>query len=86
MELLAVSHDDAAVVFRVLQIVLGQDRISGRLGIARKRDVLLRDVCRSAPDLHVRAVRLEAARQRILVAFAMIVPATSAAVLLSLPH
>jgi hypothetical protein len=54
--LLAVRHDDAIVVLSVLQIVLSQYRITRRLGIARKRQVLLGDVRRRATNLNVWSV------------------------------
>jgi hypothetical protein len=88
IELVAIGHDDTAVVLGVLQVVLRQHRISRGLGIAREGDVLLGDMRRRTADLHVRAVRLEAARQRVVVvtALTIVVAATSAAILLSLPH
>jgi hypothetical protein len=88
IELVAVGHDDAVVMLGVLQIVLSQHRVSRRLGIARQRQVFLRNVSGGTADPLGRAVRLEAARQRIVVALPaiIVVAATSAAVLLSLPH
>src|SRR6185295_1174048 len=90
IELLAVGHDDAAVVLGVLEIVLRQHRVAARLCLARQREVLLRNVSGSAADPLRRPVRFEAARQRIavvpLAVVVVVVAATSAAVLLSLPH
>jgi hypothetical protein len=88
IELVAVGHDDTVVMLGVLQIVLCQHRIARRLGVARQRQVFLRNVSGSAADPLGRAIRLEAARQRIVVALPaiVVVAATPAAVLLSLPH
>jgi hypothetical protein len=90
--LLAERHDDAVIVFCVLQIILSQHGITGRLRIARQRHIFLGDVRGGAPYLHVGTVGLKAARQGIVVGLA---PAAAAAitiatatppVLLSLPH
>ena len=67
LELLAVGHDDAVVVLRVLEIVLRQHGVAGRLGVTCERHVLFRDVGGCAAHFHVRPVRLEAARERVLV-------------------
>jgi hypothetical protein len=83
LHLITVRHDDAAVVLGVLEIVLRQNRITRRLGVAREREILLGDMRRGSSHLHVWTVGFEAARQRIL-AFA--IAAAAAAILLSLPH
>ena len=57
--------DDAVVVLGVLQIVLGHDAVAGTHRIARQRRVFLGDLLRRAADLHVRAVALIVAGQRI---------------------
>jgi hypothetical protein len=85
LQLLAVGHDDAAVVLGVLQIVLREHRVAGGLRVASERQVFLGDMRRGAADLHVRAVGFETARKRIL-ALPIPVVAASAAILLSLPH
>ena len=66
LQLLAIGHDDAGVVLGVLQIVLCQHRVAGRLRVARERQIFLGDMCRRAPDFHIRAIGFEAARQRIV--------------------
>jgi hypothetical protein len=84
LQLLAIGHDDAAVVLGMLQIILRQHRVAGGLRIASERQIFLGDVRRGAADLHVRAVGFETARKRIL---ALPIPvAATAAILLSLPH
>jgi len=84
LQLLAIGHDDAAVVLGVLQIILRQHRIAGGLRIASERQIFLGDVRRGTPDLHIRAVGFETARKWIL---ALPIPvAATAAILLSLPH
>ena len=84
-QLLAIRHDDARVMFGVLQIVLCKHRVAGRLRIPGERKILLRDMRRRAPDLHIRSVGFEAARQRIVV-FPIVITTATAAILLSLPH
>jgi len=89
--LLAIGQDDPIVVLGMLEIILRQHRISGRLSVACQLDVLLSHVGRGATHLYVGTVRLEAARQRILMLTVValvivVVPAATAAVLLSLPH
>jgi hypothetical protein len=61
IELLAIGHDDPAVVFGMLEVILCQHRVAGRLSIPRQGEILLGDVSRRAPDFHIRAVRLKAA-------------------------
>ena len=66
LQLLAIGHDDADVVLGVLQIVLGEHRVAGRLRIASERQIFLGDMRRRAPDFHIRAIGFETARKRIL--------------------
>src|SRR5262245_5989378 len=85
--LVAIGTDDEAIMHCMLQIVLGQHRVAARLRLARQREVLLGNVGGGAADPLCRAIRFEAARQRIAVMpLAVVVAATSAPVLLSLPH
>jgi hypothetical protein len=84
-QLLPIRHDDAHVMFGVLQIVLCKHRVAGSLRIPGERKILLRDMRRRAPDLHIRSVGFEAARQRIVV-FPIVITTATAAILLSLPH
>jgi predicted Kef-type K+ transport protein len=62
LQLIAIGHDDAGVVLGMLQIILGQHRVAGRLRIARESEILLRDMCRRASDFYIRPVGFEAAR------------------------
>src|SRR5262249_34183428 len=62
LQLVAIGHDDAAVVLGVLQIVLRQHRIAGGLGVARQRKIFLGNMRRRAADLHIRTIGFEAAR------------------------
>jgi hypothetical protein len=64
--LLTVGENDPVVVLCMLQIVLGQHRVAGKLRIPRQRHVLLGDVSGRAAHFHLRPVRLEAARERVL--------------------
>jgi hypothetical protein len=91
--LFAERHDDAVIVLGVLEIVLGQHRVTRRLCVARESDVLFRNMGGRAPQLDVRARAFEAPRQRVLtlpilivVIIIAVVAAASSAVLLSLPH
>jgi hypothetical protein len=84
-QLLAIRHDDARIMLGVLQVVLCKHRVAGRLRIPGERKILLRDMRRRAPDLHIRSVGFEAARQRIVV-FPIVITTATAAILLSLPH
>jgi hypothetical protein len=86
LHLLPVGHDDAHVMLGMLQIIFCQHRIARRLSIARKRQILLGNVRRRAPDFHIRPVRLEAAAKRVVVFPVVVVPAAPTAILLSLPH
>ncbi len=89
--LFTVGHDDAVIVLGVLEIILRQNRIAGRLGVPRQRHVFLGDVGGRAAQFHIGTVAFETPRQRVL-AFALliivlvIVAAAASAVLLSLPH
>ena len=67
----------------VLVVVFGADGVTRGLRVTRQLEVFLGDVVGGAADLHVRSVGLEAAGKRIL---ALAIPATSAPILLSLPH
>lgn len=83
MHLLAIRHDNPAVMLRMLQIVFRKHWIAGGLRVARQRKVFFGDVRRCAPDFNVRAIRLKATRERVLT---LAVTAATAAILLSLPH
>jgi hypothetical protein len=84
-QLLAIRHDDARIMLGVLQIVLCKHRVAGRLRISGERKILLRNMRRRAPNLHIRSIGFEAARQRIVV-FPIVITTATAAILLSLPH
>jgi hypothetical protein len=92
--LLAEGHDDAVVMLGVLQVVLSQNRVTGRLRVACERDVLLSDMSRRAAQFDVRPRTFEATRQRVLtfavlviiVVVIIVAAAAASAVLLSLPH
>jgi hypothetical protein len=77
------SHDDAVVVFCVLQVIFRQHLIAGCDGIPCQGHVLFGDMRRCSTDLYVRPIRLEIARQRIL-PFA--IASATTPVLLTLPH
>ena len=80
-------HDDAVVMFCVLEIVFPEHQITRPDRIASQRHVFFGDVLGGAADFHIRSARLKAARQWALTLAA---PATTAAavllLLLSLPH
>jgi hypothetical protein len=79
LELLAIGHDDAIVVFSVLEIVLCQNPVAGRLGVAGKLQIFFSDVGRGAAHLHVGSVRFKAARQRVLALADLVVAPVAAA-------
>jgi hypothetical protein len=62
VHLLPIRHDDSAIMLRVLEVVLGQHRIAGGLGVTREGNVFLGDMRGRTANLHVRPVRLKAAR------------------------
>ena len=95
--LLAVCENYAIVMLSVLQVVLGQDVVTGRERISRQRHVLFRYLGRSSVNLLVGAVRLIRTHQRVVVMLALavlilvlvvviVVATATTAVLLSLPH
>jgi hypothetical protein len=65
-ELFLSRGDQPEIVFRMLIVVLGADRIAGCLGIAGELDVFFRNVRGRSTNLHIRTVRLVYPRQRIL--------------------
>ena len=67
-ELLVRRCDQPEIMFGVLEIVFGRDRIAGGLGVTCKLEILLRDVVGRSANLHIRAVRFINPRQRILIA------------------
>jgi hypothetical protein len=78
--LLAISQDDAVVVFGMLEIVLGQNRVAGGLGVAGQLHVFFSDVRRIAANFDIGTSRLEAPSQRVL-AFAVVVIVAAALVM-----
>jgi hypothetical protein len=57
--------NETEVVFGVLQVILGCDRISACVGVSRKLEVFFRYVMRIAAYFDVRPVRFIGSRQRI---------------------
>ncbi|MCK9907653.1 hypothetical protein MXD81_00820 [Microbacteriaceae bacterium K1510] len=78
-ELLLRGGDQTEIMFGVLIIIFGRDRIAGALRVARELNVLFSDVRGSAADFNVGPVRLVDARQRILAL-------TVAAAVIATPH
>ena len=72
-ELLLGSGDEAEIVFGVLIVVLGGDRISGRARIASELDVFFGDVGSGTADLDVGSVGFVDPGHRILAAPVLIV-------------
>ena len=77
---------DAEIMFGMLQVVLGHDRVARSLRVARQLHVALGDVSGVAADLHVRAVALEIARQGIDVLASVIASTRTVLVLLVRSH
>jgi hypothetical protein len=76
-------HDDAVVVFGMLEIALRRDHVAGRESIAGERHVFLGDMRRGSANFDVRAVGLKVPCQWIL---GLAATAAAPAILLSLPH
>jgi hypothetical protein len=77
--------DQAEIMFGVLVVVFGRDRIAGALRVARQLKVFLGNVRRIAPDLQVRSVGLVHARQWILM-MVMMMPTTATFTAVATPH
>ena len=67
-ELFLRRSDQAEIVFGVLVVVFGGDRITGRARIARELDVLFRNMRGGAANFDVRSVGLENPGHRVLAA------------------
>ncbi len=78
--------DQAKIMFGVLIIILGGNRISGALRVAGKLEIFFGNVgCRS-PDFYVLPVGLVHSRQRILVVMATLTITTAHAFILTVSH
>jgi hypothetical protein len=75
--------DKTEIMFGVLVVILGGNRIAGTLGVTRKLDIFFCDVRSRAANFDVRAVGFINARQRIL-AFAVVTASPHA--LLTVSH
>jgi hypothetical protein len=84
-ELFLCRGDQAEIMFGVLIIMLGGDRISGALRVARELEIFFRDVGRRAPYFYVLPIRLVQSRQRILVMTAFAIT-TAHALVLTVSH
>jgi len=93
-ELLLRGCDQAEIMFGVLVVVLGRDRVAGRACVTRQLNVFLGDVRGGAADLDIRAVRFEHPGHRVLTApvivvaaiVVVIVPVTHPLVVLTVSH
>ena len=72
-ELLVRRRDQAEIVFGMLEVVFGRDRIAGGLAITRKLEIFLRHMVRRAANLHVGAVGFIHPCQRVVAAAVVIV-------------
>src|SRR5580700_1811567 len=77
--------DQAEIMFGVLVVVFGRNRIAGTLRVAGELQVFLGNVRCIAPDLQVRSVGLVHARQWILV-MVMMMTATTTFTAVATPH
>jgi hypothetical protein len=85
-QLFLCGGDQAEIMFGVLIIIFGGDRISGTLRVAGQLQIFFRDVgCRSS-NFHVLAVRLVHPRQRILVVAALAIASAHTFVVLTVSH
>jgi hypothetical protein len=67
-ELFVRRRDQAKIMFGMLKIIFGRDRIAGRLGVTGKLEIFLRHVIGRSANFHIRAVRLVNPSQGILIA------------------
>ena len=79
-ELFLRGCDQTEIVLGVLQITFRHDRVAGGLGVARKLQILFRDMLGGATDLHIRSVRFVAAGQGIR-SLAVVIPSAHPLVL-----
>ncbi len=82
-ELFLRGGNETKIMFGVLVVILGGNRIAGALGVTRKLNIFFRNVRSRAANFDVRAVRFVNARQRIL-AFAVVTASPHA--LLTVSH
>src|SRR6478752_3715846 len=92
-ELLLRGCDQAEIMFGVLVVVLGRDRVAGRACVTRQLNVFLGDVRGGAADLDIRAVRFEHPGHRVLTApvivvaaIVVVIPVTHPLVVLTVSH
>jgi len=89
-ELLLRDSDQTEIMFGMLVVVLGGDRVAGRTRVARKLHVFLGDVGGGPADLDVRSIRLEYPGHRVLatpvVVIVVVVPVTHPLVVLTVSH
>jgi len=72
-ELFLCGSDQTEIVFGVLIVILGGDRIARRARIARELHILLGNMRGCAADLDIRAVRIEHPGHRVLAAPVIVV-------------
>jgi len=85
-ELLLRGGDQAKIMFGVLIIILGGDRISGALRVTSELEIFFRDVGRCAPYFYVLPIGLVHSRQRILVMMTAFAIASAHAFVLTVSH
>jgi hypothetical protein len=73
----ALRHQDAVIVFGVLEIVLLHHAVSGRAGIARKLEILLIHMCGGATNLDIGTCGVE--RPIVSVVVTVLRPAAASA-------
>ncbi len=80
--------DQAEIMFGVLIIILGGDRISGALRVAGELEIFFGDVGRRSPNFYVLSIGLVHSRQRILVMMAttLVTITTAHAFVLTVSH
>ena len=79
-ELFLGGGDQAKIMFGVLKVIFGGNRIAAGLRVARKLKIFLRNMRRGTANFDIRPVQLIDARERI-VGFAVIAAAPQALVL-----
>jgi hypothetical protein len=85
-ELLLRRGDQTKIMFGMLIVVLGRNRVTGTLRVAGKLQIFLADVGCRAANFHVRSIRLVHARQWILVMMMTTTATTTSTLTVATPH
>jgi len=85
-ELLLRRGDHTKIMFGMLIVILGRNRVTGTLRVAGKLQILFADMGCRAANFHVRSIRLVHARQWILVMMMTATAATTSTLTVATSH